>query len=115
MLVVGSGEHQNILEIRFLNRPLELITPLDLLQPMLGHTQRQIDDLAPPDVDRVVQCPNDRFYLAAALGPENVGGVEFHPRSQGKNNVGDGRTMWGGLFPIVGQDVRPVGSEYGSL
>jgi len=82
MIVVGGGEDEHVLVVSLLDGTEKLIAALHLLQPDLGNTQRQVDDLALPNVDRPVQGPHHHFDLRATLRTEDVGRVEPYPRCQ---------------------------------
>ena len=108
MLVVGRRENQHVPVISLLDRPQEGVPPLDRLQLRFRHAKRQVDDLALPAVDCPVQCFDDRFDLAAALRPENVGREEPDLRRQSQDNVGDRRPVRSTLSADVRQRLGPV-------
>jgi hypothetical protein len=74
MIVVGGGDDEHILEVRFLDGPQELLPPRQLLQALLGDAQRQIDDFATPAIDGPLQRLDHRFHFAGSSRPEHIGG-----------------------------------------
>src|SRR5439155_8497505 len=65
MIVVRCREDEYVFVIGPLNRPQELLAAVHGLQTLLGHSQRQVDDFAFPDVDRPINRLDDDFDLAA--------------------------------------------------
>src|SRR5205807_9439461 len=51
VFVVGSRKDEHVLVIPFFDRAQELVAALDLLQSMLRDAEREINDLALPDLD----------------------------------------------------------------
>jgi len=107
VFVMGSRENMHVLEIALLNRSQKLITTRHLLQAMLRYAQREIDDLALPNVDSPVQSADDDFDYAAALRPEYVRGVKANARGQRQNNVGDSRA-----YLLRNNSVRQISQDH---
>ena len=86
----------------------ELLAFLHLLEAMFGHAERQVDDLAAPDVDRPAQSADDDAHVAGALRAKNVGREEAGARGQGEQDVGDGGAVRAALPAFVGQRRRLI-------
>ena len=71
-----SGPHEYIAVVRFFDGPQQLVPLRQQLQLVLGHPERQIDDLHIPDVHRVAQAGDDGFDFARTLRAEDVGREE---------------------------------------
>ena len=111
MIVVSGGDDQHILEVSFLDRPRQLLPLRQLLQLLLGHAERQVDDLALPHVIRPVQRLDDRLDLAHPRGPNTSAEIELHRRRLRQDDVGHGGAMRRALVAVVGQGLGAVGSE----
>src|SRR6185437_189288 len=115
MLVVSRRDNEYILVIRLLDGAQQLLAALHLLQTLLRHTQRKIDDFAVPYIHRPAQSADDDFDLAIALRPEHVSGIQANARGDGQQDVRDGGAMRRALMALVGQGFRLLGGEDAAL